>query len=102
MGKGEVAVTAQASTDNLAISATSIRVRNNGIEFRADHPIETWTEMTLDFFSPFHTSRLNCKGVVVACTGNRHEGYTVAMLFTNISQTALQILTELHRPQLEN
>lgn len=102
MGKGESAVTAQASTNNLAVPATSVRVRKNGIEFRSEQPVEIWTEMTLDFFSPFHTDRLNCKGVVVACTGNRHEGFVVAMLFTNISETALHILTELHRPQLEN
>ncbi len=102
MGKGEAAITAQASTDNLAVPATSIRVRKNGIEFRSDNPIETWTEMTLDFFSPFHKGRLHCNGVVVACLGNRHEGFIVAMLFTNISETALHILTELHRPQLEN
>ena len=102
MGKGETAVTASASTENLAIPATSLRVRKNGIEFRSEQPIQIWTEMTLDFFSPFHTRRLQCQGVVVACSGNRHEGYVVALLFTHISETALQILTELHRPQLEN
>lgn len=102
MGKGEAAVTASASTQNLAIPATRIRVRKNGIEFRSDHPVKVWTEMTLDFFSPFHSDRLQCKGVVVACSGNRHEGYLVALLFTHISETALQVLTELHPPQLEN
>lgn len=102
MGKGEAAITAKASSNDLAVPATSIRVRKNGMEFRSDHPIQTWTEMTLDFFSPFHTRRLHCQGVVVACTGNRHEGFVVSLLFTNISETAWQVLSELHRPQLEN
>jgi hypothetical protein len=102
MGKGSAAITAQASTDDQAIPATNIRVRKNGIEFRSEKQIEPWTEMTLDFFSPFHTRRLHCKGVVVACSGNRHEGYIIALLFTSISGTALQILTELHRPQIDN
>lgn len=30
--------------------------------------------------------RLQCTGVVVACDGNRHGGYQVAMLFTSVSR----------------
>ncbi len=102
MGKGEPEITAQTSKENLAISAATTLVRKNGIEFRSGQPVEIWTEMTLDFFSPFHDRRLQCKGVVVSCHGNRHQGYSVSMLFTNISETALEILTQLHRPQLGN
>ena len=32
------------------------------------------------------TPRLQCTGVVVACDGNRHAGYQVAMLFTSVSR----------------
>jgi hypothetical protein len=32
--------------------------------------------------------KVNCTGVVVACTGNRHLGYNVSVLFTGMSKQA--------------
>lgn len=32
--------------------------------------------------------RLNCNGVVISCTGNKHAGYHVSMVFTSLSRGA--------------
>lgn len=44
--------------------------------------------MTLSLQSPGESSKINCSGVVISCTGNKHTGYHVSMVFTNISKQA--------------
>jgi len=75
----------------LLLSANAIRVRKNGMEFRAAEAIEIWKEMTVDLQTP-QGKRIRCTGVVVACAGNRYAGFTVSMLFTNISKHAQEVL----------
>ena len=70
----------------LSLSASSIRFRKNGIEFRSEKPIPTWTEMTVDLQSPVDGKKVHGTGVVVDCTGNRHAGYLVSMVFMNMSR----------------
>jgi hypothetical protein len=72
----------------LTLPAHAVKVRKNGIEFRSFEPIETWTEMNLLLEVPGGDSKLECTGVIVACNGNRHAGYLISLLFTNMSRAA--------------
>ena len=78
----------QPLTTSLKLAASSIRIRKNGIEFPTLRPIPTWTEMTVEIESPLEAKKVRCAGVVVACNGNRHNGYVVALVFTNLSRQA--------------
>lgn len=69
----------------LSLSASGVKVRKSGIEFRANDPIPAWTELSLDLQYP-DTKKVHCTGVVVACEGNRHAGYLVSLLFTRLSR----------------
>jgi hypothetical protein len=75
----------------LALSPSSVRIRPNGIEFRADKSIAQWTEMTVDLFST-EGEKVHCTGIVVECNGNRHMGYQISMLFMNLSPKAQERL----------
>jgi len=74
------------ATQCLSLPAEAVRVRKNGIEFRSKDFFQPWTEMTLSLQRTGESKKINCTGVIVACDGNRHEGYTVSMLFTNLSR----------------
>lgn len=78
-------VTVQTQATQLNLPGNSVRLRKNGIEFRTNSPIPQWTEMVITLQTPT-TPRIQCTGVVVACDGNRHGGYQVAMLFTSVSR----------------
>lgn len=79
-------VTVEARQTRLSLGPDSVLIRKNGIEFRSPTPFAPWTEMTVALQSPRDNGRVNCTGVVVACTGNRHSGYHVSMLFTGLSK----------------
>jgi len=72
----------------LDLPASAVRIRKNGIEFRADNAIPVWTEMTVAMQTPADSRKVNFSGVVVACNGNRHAGYMVSLLFTSLSKQA--------------
>ena len=65
-----------------------MRIRKNGIEFRSVNPIPVWTEMTVALQTPQSAKKVNFTGVIVSCNGNRHAGYILSMLFTNMSKQA--------------
>jgi len=44
--------------------------------------------MTISLQSSRDASRINCTGVVISCTGNKHVGYHVSMVFTGLSKQA--------------
>ena len=79
-------VTVEARETRLSLSPEDVRIRRNGVEFRSATPISAWTEMTVTLQSTKDAGRVNCTGVVVACNGNRHGGYTVSMVFTSLSK----------------
>ena len=79
-------VTVQARETQLSLSPESVVIRNNGIEFRSPTSFAPWTEMTLTLQSPVDSARVRTAGVVVACTGNRHAGYHVSLVFTSMSR----------------
>ena len=81
-------ITVQSEGTRLDLSASALTFRKNGIEFRTDAPIPSWTEMTVSLQTPGDAKRFNCTGVVVACNGSRHTGYQVSMVFINLSRQA--------------
>ncbi len=69
----------------LELSADTVSVHKNGIEFRSPTPFSEWSEMTVTLQSPRDGSRISCQGVIVACAGNRHTGYHISMVFTGLT-----------------
>jgi hypothetical protein len=88
-------VTVEARQTRLALSPNSVVIRKSGIEFRSAIPFSPWAEMTLTLQSPSGLGKVHCSGVVISCTGNKHTGYHVSMVFTNISRQAQERLTTL-------
>ncbi|HYG21686.1 MAG TPA: hypothetical protein VEH04_02805 [Verrucomicrobiae bacterium] len=81
-------VTVEARQTRLSLSPASVIIHKNGIEFRSASPFAPWTEMTLALQSPHDSNRVHCAGVVISCTGSKHAGYHVSMVFTSISKQA--------------
>jgi len=79
-------VTVQSRQTRLSLAPDDVRIRRNGVEFRSTTAITPWTEMTVTLQSTRDAGRVHCTGVVVACNGNRHNGYTVSMVFTSLSK----------------
>lgn len=86
-------VTVEARQTRLSLSPDAVIIHKNGIEFRSTTPFSEWAEMTLTLQSPGDGGRVHCTGVVIACTGNRHSGYHVSMIFTGLSKQAQARLT---------
>jgi hypothetical protein len=76
----------QARQTRLSLAPADVRIRRNGVEFRSDTPINPWTEMTVTLQSNRDSGKVHCTGVVVACNGNRHNGFTVSLVFTSLSK----------------
>ncbi len=70
----------------LTLPTAAVQIRKNGIEFRNNEPIQAWTEMTVTLSGPNPTRKVNFTGVIVACSGDRHAGYLISMLFTHVSR----------------
>ena len=81
-------VTVEARQTRLSLSPDSVIIHKNGIEFRSANPFSPWAEMTLTLQSPRETGKVHCNGVVIACTGSKHTGYHVSMVFTGLSKQA--------------
>src|SRR5215831_3657560 len=81
-------VTVEARQTQLSLSSNSVILHKNGIEFRSTAAFSPWTEMTITLQSPLGGGKVHCNGVVISCTGNRHSGYHVSMVFTSLSKQA--------------
>ena len=88
-------ITVHSQTRQLTLPGNQVAVRKNGLEFLATSPIPVWTELTVDLRSGPAGRPLRGTGVVVDCTGNRHTGYVVSLMFMNLSRHAQERLTEL-------
>ena len=88
-------VTVEARQTRLSLSPDSVIIHKNGIEFRSPSPFAEWAEMTLTLQSPGGGGRVHCTGVVIACTGSRHTGYHVSMVFTGLSKQAQMRLSSM-------
>lgn len=93
-------VTVEAQQARLSLSPHSVIIHRNGIEFRSATAFSPWTEMTLTLQSPRDNGRVNCTGVVISCTGSKHAGYHVSMVFTSLSRQAQARLTSMARGSL--
>lgn len=76
------------SATQLSLAANTTRIRKNGIEFRSATPIAAWTEMTVALRDPEDGQEVSATGVVVDCRGDRHQGYTVSMVFMELTPLA--------------
>jgi hypothetical protein len=81
-------VTIEGRQSRLELSTDAVSVHKSGIEFRSSTPFSEWTEMTVALSSPRDGGKLQCSGVVIACSGSKHTGYRVSMVFTHISEQA--------------
>jgi len=71
----------------LSLSPEKVRINNHGIEFYSPKAIKPYTEMSVEIEPPRGGKRLRCDGVVVACLGNKHTGYSVTMVFTSVPRS---------------
>lgn len=92
---GSQHVTVHARATRLALSLSSVVFHRSGIEFRSATAFPSWAEMTVTLKSPKDGAKLHCNGVVISCTGNRHTGYHVSMVFTGMSHQAEATLSAL-------
>jgi len=83
----------------LALPAHTVHLTKNGVEFLSDQEVAMWTELTIDLQSPNQDNRIHCNGIVVGCSGNKHNGYLVSIIFMGIAPEAQQRLTELVQAQ---
>lgn len=84
----------EARQERLSLSHEAVVIHKSGIEFRSPTPFTEWAEMTVELKTP-DNGRVNCTGVVIACAGNKHAGYHVSMVFTNMSRLAQSRLTQM-------
>ena len=94
LGQTQSQITIEARHAQLSLSHESVVIRKNGIEFRSPTPFTAWTEMTVELRTP-ENGRVNSTGVVIACTGSKHTGYHISMVFTNISRQAQLRLSQM-------
>ena len=93
-------VTVEARQAKLSLSPESVVVHKGGIEFRSLTPFARWVEMTVTLQSPLDGGTVRCSGVVVDCTGTKHTGYHISMIFTGLTKQAAARLTTLAGTQL--
>jgi len=94
-GSFQQQVTVEARQTRLSLSEDAVVIHKGGIEFRSPTPFSLWTEMTVALQSPRDDGKLNCSGVVISCSGNKHAGYQVSMIFTGLSKQAQTRLSQL-------
>ena len=99
-GSFEQSVTVEARQAKLELSADTVVIHKSGIEFRSPLPFSEWTEMTVALQSPRDGGRLDCSGVVIACSGNKHTGYHVSMVFTSLTRQAQTWLNSMAHSEL--
>lgn len=92
-------VTIEARQTRLMLAPDAVMVRKNGIEFRSPVPFPAWAEMTVSMECPQTRGKINCHGIVVGCSGNKHIGYVVSMLFTSLSRQSQTRLNSLASAQ---
>lgn len=89
-----------ADLTKLLLPTSAVRIRRNGIEFLSATPIPQWTEMSVELHSPQREGKLACTGVVVSCNGCPQTGYSVSMLFLDLSKQSARQLASLSYSQL--
>jgi hypothetical protein len=93
-------VTVEGRQSRLELSTDAVSVHKSGIEFRSSTAFKEWAEMTVELSSPRDGGKLQCSGVVIACSGSKHSGYRVSMVFTHISEQAQMRLNSMAHSDL--
>jgi len=93
-------ITVEGRQSRLELSSEAVVVHKSGIEFRSPVPFSPWTEMTVALQSPRDGSRVQCSGVVIGCSGNKHTGYGISLVFTSVSRQAQSRLNVMARSPL--
>jgi hypothetical protein len=78
-------VTVAGRQATLELSTETVSIHKSGIEFRSPQPFTEWSEMTVSLQSPLDGTTFSSNGVIVACTGNKHAGFHVSMIFTDLT-----------------
>jgi len=81
-------LTVEARQARLTLSPHAVVIHKGGIEFRSETAFPRWVEMTVSLQSPHDGAKVHCTGVVVDCSGSKHLGYHVSMVFTGLSKQA--------------
>lgn len=92
-------LTIQTREARLTLNEDSVVIHRGGIEFRSPAPFAAWTEMTLALRAR-DNAVINCSGVVISCTGSRHAGYHVSMVFTGLTKQAQARLNQMAQSPL--
>ena len=98
----QASVSLSSRDSKLELSTDTVFVHKNGLEFRSPRPFNEWSEMTVALVSAKDGSRISCQGVIVACTGNKHSGYQVSMVFTGLSSQTEKQLSSIARSEFGN
>lgn len=85
------------SETRLLLPANRVAFRANGIEFLSSQPVDQWKELTVELLSSIDNQPLRGTGVVVDCTGNRHSGYVISLMFLSIAPESRRRLEQLSR-----
>jgi hypothetical protein len=93
------AVSVASRDARLELSADTVSIHKNGIEFRSPAPFKEWSEMTVSLQSPQDGSEVSCHGVIVGCAGSKHAGYHVSLVFTSLTPQAEKQLGVMARSQ---
>lgn len=92
-------VAVQGREARLTLSADSVVILRSGIEFRSPKAFAAWTEMNLALRTRDNRV-VNCSGAVISCSGNKHAGYHVSMVFTGLTKQAQERLGKLMQSPL--
>jgi len=93
-------VTVEGRQSRLELSDEDVVIHKSGIEFCSPTAFNPWTEMTVALQSPRDGSRVQCSGVVIACSGTKHTGYQISLVFTGMSRQAQSRLSLMARSGL--
>jgi len=93
-------ITVEARQTRLELSPDAVVIHKSGVEFRSPVPFNLWTEMTVALQSRHDETPIQCSGVVIACSGNKHVGYRVSLLFTGMSKHAQSRLNSMAYSEL--
>jgi len=96
----EQPVTVETRQASLELYADAVVIHKSGIEFRSPTPFNPWAEMTVALQPPGGGARLHCHGVVIACSGSKHAGYHVSMIFTSLTKQVQTRLNSMARSDL--
>lgn len=100
VGSFQQQVTVEARQTRLELSPDAVVIHKSGVEFRSPVPFNLWAEMTVALQSPRDETPIQCNGVVIACSGNKHTGYHVSLLFTGMSEDAQSRLNSMAYSEL--